>query len=451
MAITVPFNFQPREYQKAAYNCLPQGFKRAVLVNHRRCGKDKVFVNILAREVMKEVGLYLYMLPYYKQARLAIWEGIGKDGFRMLDHFPPEIIKKKNNQDMMIEFHNGSIARFVGSDNIDSIVGSNPRGILMSEYSLHKPEAWDYLRPILLENGGWAMFNGTPRGKNHFYDMYMAAQKDRNWYHEKLTIDDTGGIVTWADVQHEIEVNGMPEALAMQEFYCSFDAALVGAYYGKQMERAHADGRICRVPYDANLPVYTAWDLGIDDMMTILFYQKLHTEVRFIDMIVDNGKGLDYYVKQLTGHRDYVYEGHILPHDVKVREMSTAKTRLRTLQDLGLKNITVAKKLPVEDGINASRGIISRCWFDEQKCGTLIEALKSYRAGYDADNQVYKGPVHDKYSHPADAFRIFAVMDRIENKNLNMPQRAAGTYSDPLNYMRGRNGRAGLPQSYLGS
>ena len=296
--ITIPYNFTPREYQRPMFNLDLDQTKRAICVWHRRAGKDKCFVNICAKQALKRVGTYFYILPFYAQARKIIWEGIDKDGFRNIDHFPSEIIARKNNQEMVLELKNGSFIRFLGSDNIDSIVGTNPVGVIFSEFSLHKVAAWDYLRPILLENGGWAIFNGTPRGKNHLYYMVQQAKQDPTWFVSQLTIEDTG-VMTAEQVEQQI-AEGMPRALALQEFYCSFEAAMTGAYYGEIMTRLDTEGRLTTVPYDPTYPVNTAWDLGISDMLTIWFFQRLkHGLVSVIDSMTDNGKNLEYYVKYL--------------------------------------------------------------------------------------------------------------------------------------------------------
>lgn len=416
-AIDVPYNFHAREYQKPLYNAIPNGYNRAISVWHRRAGKDKTFIAICGREAFKRVGMYFYILPYYKQARSIIWEGMDKDGFRMLHHIPPALWKKVNNQEMTIDLINGSVIKMLGSDNIDSIVGTNPVGIFFSEFSLHKVNAWDYLRPILLENNGFAMFNGTPRGKNHLYNLLKGAKNDKRWFTEILTIEDTG-VVTPEQVEEEIR-NGMPKALAMQEFYCSFDAALVGAYYADNMARMMQEKRVRQIPWENGIVVHTAWDLGIDDQMVILFYQQVAKEIRIIDMICDNGKGLDHYVKMMQ-EKPYVYGTHALPHDVQVRELSNGKSRLQTLYSLGLKDIRVVQKASIEDGINATRRVLGQVWIDETKCDHLVEALKAYRANYDEEKQLYTTPVHDWASNPADAMRMLAqaVRDKINVQDL---------------------------------
>lgn len=406
--ITIPRNFTPRDYQVPLYNCLSQGYKRGLAVWHRRAGKDKVFVNILAREAIKRVGTYFYILPFYKQARAIIWEGMDKSGFRLIEHIPKELWQRKDNQQMTLELANGSFIRFLGSDNIDSIVGTNPVGVIFSEFSLHKPEAWHYLRPILLENDGWALFNGTPRGHNHQWEMDIYAQSSDDWFYSRATIDDTG-VMTEAQVAEEIAA-GLPPALAKQEFYCSYDAALVGAYYGERMEAIQKQ-ILPTLPWEPNLLVNTAWDLGIDDELVIWLYQRLNHEIRVIDCIHDNGHALDHYVR-LLNQRPYVYGYHVLPHDVTVRELSSGRTRSQTLQDLGLKNIRVNKRISVEDGINMVRNILPRCFFAQDKCAKGIEALKGYRAQYDARTRTYGAPIHDWMSHFADAFRMLAQAER---------------------------------------
>lgn len=436
--ITIPHNFTPRSYQVPLYNALVPtaegglGKKRGVVVWHRRAGKDKTFVSIMAREACKRVGSYFYILPYYKQARKIIWEGMDKTGFPMLDHFPKQLITKRNNQEMILELANGSIVSFLGSDNIDSIVGTNPVGVIFSEFSLHKVAAWNYLRPILLENEGWALFNGTPRGKNHLYQLYMAALDNPEWFVDLRTIDDTK-VLTHEQVEEEVE-NGMPRALAKQEFFCSWDAALTGAYYGEAMDRMHMQGRICNIPYEPSLPTHFLWDLGIEDMMTIIAFQQVGKEIRFIDSIADNGHGLDHYVKELQ-NRGYIFGDMYLPHDIKVRELSDGKTRYGKLKALVPKtcNLIVVKKRSLEDGIEATRSFLSKVWIDKKQ-QKLIEALKSYRADWDAESQTYGKPVHDWSSHWADAVRQGAVGIKDKQQHHDLPAYAEGTGYDPLRH-----------------
>lgn len=416
--ITIPYNFQPYDHQVGVYNCLPKGFNRGVVIWHRRAGKDKTFINILAREMFKRVGTYFYILPYYKQARLIIWEGMDASGFKFLAHFPKELVKRTESQQMVLETTNGSIARLLGSDNIDAIVGSNPVGVIFSEFSLHKPAAWNYLRPILLENKGWALFNGTPRGKNALWKMHKHAEKDPAWFSELLTIDDTTRhdgtpIMTETDIEIERQ-SGMPEELIQQEFYCSFDAGLVGAIVGDLMADASRNNKITRVPWDPNLPVTTAWDLGFDDTNTIWFVQFCGQEIRCIQCYANNRKPAGHYVNYLNS-QPYTYEEHFFPHDIEVHEYSTGKTRRETFENLGLRNIItipkmrVADKFGMSEGHNAMRQIIPRCVFDAENCDAGVEGLKSYRREWDEVKQCFgESPIKDWAKHFADGFRQLA-------------------------------------------
>lgn len=435
MAIKVPAGFEARPYQKPLFNCLFNGKKRGIAVWHRRAGKDKVFMAMLASAAMQKVGIYFYILPYYKQARKVVWEGMDSRGVRNLAVFPDEVIKHKNNQEMVLTLINDSIIYFLGSDNIDSIVGTNPIGVFFSEYSLHKPQAWDFLRPILMENGGFAFFNGTPRGKNHMYKMLKAAQTNEDeWFAQVLNVDDTN-CITKEQVQHEIEVEGMDEATAKQEFYCSFDAALTGAYYDQQMQDANADQRLIDFPTDPYIPVDVAWDLGIADTMVLILRQKIGQENRIIDVIHNSNEGLPWYVKQLQ-NKPYVYGYHFLPHDIKARELSSGKSRLNTLYELGLKNLIVVPKNSIEDGINEVRKLLGKTYIHKTRCDLLIEALKTYRKEWDAEKQIFsKQPVHDWSSHFADSLRILAMGDRHHVDAASLPDTAIGTGYDPIHRM----------------
>jgi len=440
--ISIPFNMKFRQYQYNMYNCLPDGFNRGLFVWHRRAGKDKVFINITARESIKRVGTYFYILPYYTQARAILWEGMDKDGFRFIDHIPRELIVRKDNQKMTLELQNGSFIRFLGSDNIDSIVGTNPVGVLFSEFSLHKIAAWDYLRPILLENKGWALFNGTPRGKNHMYDMYKASKTERGWYSEVLTIKDTN-VMTDDEVQAEI-ASGMPPSLAMQEFYCSWDAALVGSFYGEQMSIIEKNGQIRDLPYDPAFPVHTAWDIGIDDTMVIWMYQNVGEWVNVIDLYYNQGFGFDHYVKVLD-QKPYVYGDDCLPHDGKQREPGTGVSRRQTLANMGRHRQRIAPRAPIEEGINSCRLLLHKCRFDASRCAKGIEALKGYRAAWDDRKRAYGAPIHDWTSHFADAFRTLATTRQAPSDFVKRVPVAIGTNYDPLR--RSPHERAGAPRN----
>jgi len=438
--LEIPYNFTPRAYQRPIKKYIEGGGKRAVAVWHRRGGKDKTGLNIMIEMMLEKVGVYYYFLPTYNQGRKIIWDGIDKDGFKFIAHFPKELIAKKNDSEMKIVLKNGSLFQIVGTDNFDSVVGTNPIGTIWSEYSLQNPSAWDFVRPILTENEGWAMFLYTPRGRNHGWQLYEMAKQNPEWFCEKLTILDTG-VVTPEDVEREIR-EGMDPDLAQQEFYCSFEGPMAGSYYGKLIEAARTEKRIVRSLYDNRYKVNTAWDLGFTDTMVIWFFQEIGAEVHLIDYFEQSGEGLAYYAKKLQ-EKPYVYGRHIAPHDIKVKELGTGKSRYEVAMELGI-NFELAPNLPVEEGIDTVRRMFNKCWFDE-KCDRGINALASYHREYDDIRRAFKDkPFHDWASHASDAFRMLALGRRegqlghyIKDPEIEEFEktvaREAGEKHDPLN------------------
>lgn len=391
------------------WDYLEKGGRNAVGVWHRRSGKDSLALNRTAVAAHERVGVYWHMLPEAEQARKAVWDGIDIQGRRIIDQvFPPEIRAGADKQSMRIELKNGSIWQLVGSDNYNSLVGTNPVGIVYSEFSIANPAARDFLRPILKENGGWQIFIYTPRGKNHGYDLYQMAKTNPKWFAQLLTVDDTGRL-TPEDIQEERD-SGMDEDMIKQEYYCSFEAAMRGAYYGDLFEAIEKEKRLTRVPYDPAIPVETWWDLGIGDSTAIWFIQRANNEYRAIDCLEGSGQGLEYYVRHLF-NKPYVYKRHVLPHDVVVRELGTGKSRVEMLGELGLK-VDIAPKLRVDDGIQAARQLLPKFWFDSDKCAGGVKALSQYRRAWDDNAKMFKDhPLHDWTSHFADAFRTGAQAD----------------------------------------
>lgn len=409
--IRLPYNYEPRPYQLPVLQALDKGVKRAVCTWHRRAGKDKTFINHIARSMYERVGAYYYFFPTYRQGKKVLWNGIDRNGFKFLDHIPKELRKRTDNTDMLIETNNGSIFQVVGTDKVDLIVGSNPVGCVFSEYSLQNPAAWDFIRPVLAENNGWAVFIFTPRGKNHaFTQLELARTYPDIWYSEVLTVEDTHAIPADILAQERLEIirKDGNDALYMQEYMCDFEVPIQGSYYAEQLMLADKEGRITGVPYDMNTQVHTAWDLGMDDSMTIWFFQVVGREYHFIDYYESSGEGIQYYIK-LMKEKPYIYGQHFAPHDIKVRELGTGKSRWEVAKSLGIE-FEIAPKLDILDGIAATRGLLNSCWFDKIKCERGLSALRSYHKEWDEDNQVFKKkPEHDWSSHGADGFRTFAV------------------------------------------
>jgi len=312
---------------------------------------------------------------------------------------------------MKIELINGSVIQIMGTDTIIN-VGINPIGCVFSEFSLQDPKSWAFIRPILRENGGWAVFNGTPRGKNHFYDMYLMARDNDEWFCQKLGIEDTC-VLSEEDINKERD-EGMSENLIQQEYYCNFDQGSDGTFYAKYLMEAEKDERITHVPYDPYTPVNTYWDLGVSDSTTIIFAQNVGQEVHIIDSYCSEGEGLDHYariVREKAEEGLWQYGQHCAPHDIQVRELGHgAKTRLQMARELGL-NFDIVPNLSINEGIEMSRAMWHKLWIDRRKNKYLLKCLENYHRAYNERLNVYSDkPVHDWSSHFADAFRYLGVM-----------------------------------------
>ncbi len=421
MEVTVPHHWRPRQYQKGLWTALEGGTKRAAAVWHRRAGKDLFCVNWTATQAFQRVGQYWHILPTYRQGRKVVWEGMTRDGRAFLDHFPEQTIVRRRDDEMTLWFANGSMYQVVGADDPDRLVGANPVGVIFSEWSvMTQPQVWDLIRPILVENGGWALFIYTPRGRNHGFRLLKTAETASDWFSEVLTVDDTKAVTPEA-IQAERDA-GMPEELIQQEFYCSFDAPLVGSYFGDEITKAQKADRIGKVPYDPAKPVDTSWDLGMADATAIWFWQRVGKEIRAIDYEYSSGVGLDYYARMLQ-EKEYVYRHHYVPHDATVRELGSGKSRVETLRDLGIR-VKVVPKLPLADGIQALRRLIAVSWFDERNCATGIQAFREYtkeriegEATPDGKPIFRDKPKHDWTSHPMDAARSYAVGSKPEREH----------------------------------
>lgn len=412
----LPYKFTPRDYQLPVLYAFNEGKKRIIQIWHRRGGKDKLDLNIVAKEMQKKVGAYYYFFPTYAQGRKVLWEGIGKDGFRYIQHFPDVCVEKTNDTNMQVFYKNGSIFQIIGTDDIDKIVGTNPIGCVFSEYSLQNPKAWEFIRPILRENEGWAIFNFTPRGKNHAFDLYNMAITNDSWFVSKLTILDTN-ILTEADVEEERQA-GMLEEMIQQEFYCSFTASIIGAYYSKEYDLAERSKRFVTVPYDPHALVHTVWDLGIADAMAIGFFQIINQEVHMIDYYEASNQGFDKYVKLLKD-KEYIYGHHFAPHDIKQRELMSGKTRLDTARELGV-SFDEVPNVGVESGIDQARRLFRKLWVDKDKCKEWLRLIPQYTKEYDESKKMFKDkPLHDWTSHGADMYRYAAlVIDKMTNYNV---------------------------------
>lgn len=419
--VDLPNGWEPRGYQRKLWTYLEQGGLRADVAAHRRWGKDDVALNWAAVAAHQRVGTYWHLLPEASQARKAIWDAVNPHtGKRRIDEAFPPAIRTAREVDMMIRFKNGSTWQVVGSDNYDSLVGSPPIGVVFSEWSLARPEAWSYIRPILAENGGWAIFIWTPRGRNHATVAWEARDRDPNWFTLKSPATETSVFTPEqldrekAELIAETGSKDEGEARFASEYLVDFDTATPGSYYGSLLAEAEKSEpkRITRVPYDPGLQVFTAWDLGIDDYTAIWFFQQVGREIRVIDYYETSGVGLPVVVREAIADKPYIWGGHHLPHDVEVRELATGRSRKDTLQGLGLNNIIVGEAIDPEERINAARQILPLCWFDEERCALGLNRLRAYRKRWNRSTNSYTGPLHDENSHGADAFGEFALNRR---------------------------------------
>ena len=267
------------------------------------------------------------------------------------------------------------------------------------------PAVWDTIRPILRENEGWAIFAYTPWGENHGYDLFNMAKDNDEWFASFLTVDDTedhdgNRLISDSDVDEERK-SGMSKEMVAQEFYCSFQSALPGAYFASEMESALEQGRITKVGYEPELPVSTYWDLGVADSNAIWFAQHIGNETRLIDYYENSGEGLVHYIQYLRS-KEYVYDRHHAPHDIEVREFSTGRSRRDTALNLGI-DFMVGKKIDKMESIDSLRRFLGRCWFDQDKCKVGIAALRNFHKAFNDKTRTFSSPVHDWSSHGVDA------------------------------------------------
>lgn len=410
--VTLPANnWQPRTYQLPFWKyMMGREDGRAVLAWHRRAGKDLTCINMCATKSLKRVGLYWLVFPLLNQGRRIAWTGMDGGGIPFIKAWPEALVASKQGGEMRITLKNGSVIQIMGADRPDTAVGANPIGIVFSEYSLCDPTIWQLTAPILAENGGWAVFNGTPRGQNHFYDILEEAKINKSWYASHLTARDTRAVTPEKLEEARRELKN--EALFQQEFMTSFSSPLQGAYYDSEMKLLSNEDRFLEhITPDPKLEVHTAWDLGVADSTSIWFYQQFQSEIRILDYYENSGEGLPFYLrvlKQWERDHNVVYGKHFAPHDIKVKEFTSGKSRYETARELGFR-FDIVPKHTLEDGIDQARALLPRCWFDRARCHRGINALKSYRKEWDALRNTFKPkPLHDWSSHAADAFRYLA-------------------------------------------
>jgi len=449
--ISVPSaGWQTRPHQEALWNYLQHGGKRAVAVWHRRAGKDEVCLHHAAVSAMRRPGNYWHMLPEYSQARKAIWDSVNPHtGRRRIDEaFPYELRESTREHDMHIRFRNGSTWACVGSDSVTSGggIGSSTAGIVFSEWALANPSAWGYYRPILEENQGWAAFISTPRGRNHLLQLYQHAARTPGWFAEILTVDDTNALTPEAIAETIAEYTSLygldaGRAMIEQELYCSFTSAMLGTYYGHEMRDVRNDGRILEVEAELNREVQTCWDLGVGDDTSIWWWQSQGAQLVLLDHYASSGQGLEHYldvIKQREVMHGWKRGSAYVPHDAKVKEWGSGRTRVETMSSLGLKPVLVPLAT-IDDGINAVRRTLPLCVFHPRCEDGGISALVQYRREWDDERKCFtQKPLHDWSSNPADAFRYLAQSWRpAPLKKVKVPLQTGWRIPLPAEHRRG--------------
>jgi phage terminase large subunit len=385
----------------------------SVIVAHRRAGKTVLCINDLIYKALienKENGRYAYIAPYYAQAKSIAYD--------YLMRFSEPVRVNHNVSELWVELMNGSRIRLFGADNADSLRGLYLDGVVLDEYADMKPSIWGaVIRPLLADRQGWATFIGTPKGHNQFWEVYSNASKDSSWYVKTLRASQTNLL---AKEELEDAAKSMTQDQYLQEFECDFESAILGAYYGKEMRQLTDQGRVTDVQYDPMFPVHTAWDLGYSDDTAIWFFQVVYGEIRLLDYHSSNGQPVAFYagiIQNRERERGYHYGFHYLPHDARAKTLASNRSIIEQPSDkIPLKSLKIVPNLSLQDGIQAARLALTRCWFDH-KCEDGIECLRQYQREYDEDKKVFRDkPRHDWTSHGADAFRYLSIVWKDEAK-----------------------------------
>ncbi len=447
--ITIPY--KPRVWAKALHN----SFRRwAVLILHRRAGKTTAVINhhqraaiddgwerqrlLFLRPDLSDAQLkelirppggrhYGHIMPRRNQAKLVVWDKL-KEYARVV----PGV--KFNESELLVRYPNGNKLQLFGADDPDSLRGPAFSGLSFDEYSQQPRNIFsEVLSKALADHLGYAIFEGTIKGKDHLYQTHEAGKASPDWFTLWQDIDRSiateDGITiqllqqAMEDDRKLVAQNLMTQDEFDQEWYLSAEAAIQGAWYAKEMAKVKVEGRICRVPIETALPVDTDWDLGIDDSMTIWFSQSLRSgEVRLIDYYENSGEGLEHYAKVLSEKR-YTYGKHYPPHDIAVRELGTGKSRKEAAAGFGLKFEHPLPALDIMDGINAVRLFLGKCWFDAERTKQGVECLRNYRKTFNVRLDQFTGtPVHNWASHGADAFRGLAVRYKLPVVKVEKPK-----------------------------
>ena len=398
----------------------------AVIVAHRRCGKTVACINDLIVKALlenKKHAQYAYIAPFYSQAKSVAW--------RYLERFSEPFMTKANQSELWVELFNGSRIRLFGADNPDALRGNFLDGVVLDEMADMKPNLWgEIIRPLLADRLGWATFIGTPKGHNAFYDIYNEATKKPNWYVKVLRADQT---MLLPQSELDDAKASMSDNQYEQEFLCSFEAAILGSYYGQEMRRITDMERITSIDYDPMFPCHTAWDLGFNDSTAIIWFQVVYGEIRILDHHSSNGQPISFYTGLIAQKEDefgYKYGYHYLPHDARAKTLASGgKSIIEQISaKIDIKHLKIVPNLSIQDGIQATRLALTRTWFDN-KCEELIECLRQYQREWDDDKKVFRDrPKHDWTSHSSDAMRYLSIVWKDEDSPILKDTRIKGLH-----------------------
>ena len=410
--IVIPY--APRD-QQAQIHDLIDSKRFTVVVAHRRMGKTVSAINHIIKDAVlnqKEAPRYAYIAPTYGQAKRVAWDYLVK--------YSTPLGGTQNISELRVDFW-GRRIQLYGSDNPEALRGQYFDGVILDEIGDQNPKIWtDIIRPALADRLGWCLFIGTPKGHNHFKDLRDRAETEDGWGLLEFKASQTGVI---AQTELDAAKSEMGEDKYLQEFECSFNAAVEGSYYGQILNDLETKNHIQEIPRDDLCRTIIAWDLGMGDSTAIWVAQIAGSEIRLVDYYENNGVGLDKYVSWLRDN-NWASAEHILPHDVQVRELGSGKSRLEVLQEAGL-NVRIASRMSVDDGIQAVRRLLPRCWFNVPAVKQGLDCLRNYRREFDEKRKVfYDRPLHDWSSHGSDAFRYLAIgLDEGSSwgKSINQP------------------------------
>ena len=396
MKITIPY--KPRPLQKQIH----KNIKRFnVLVCHRRFGKTVLTVNEIIKKCLQNKlprPRYYYIAPTYSMAKRIAWD--------YLKHYTSVLPQMEYHEtELRADLPNGGRIQLLGCERPNTLKGLYIDGVVLDEVAQMPPKMWtEVIRPALSDRKGFMIAIGTPAGHNSFFELYNHGKQDENWYAEIFKASETG-VVDQEELDEAKKL--MPPEIYEAEYECSFESSAIGSIYAMSLSKADKEDRITKVPYDSTLKVDTFWDLGMRDKTAIWFCQQKGSAIHLIDYFEDSGESLEYYASVLD-ERGYTYGTHYLPHDANVREIGTGKSRLEIAQSLGLRT-SIVPKMSLEDGINATRMTLSRCWFDYEKTKEGLDALRQYRWATTDKGEQKNRPLHDWTSHSADAFRYLCV------------------------------------------